>query len=117
MKYVFLDRFISLLRELKESPKDSNKKVLIKIFSKVILFLVVILIYTTFLWIFDRNIESWNTPPNYSQNNKEIKFSDMFYYVSSTLFTVGFGDFTPKNTSVKLATVSLMFLAYIIFTY
>jgi hypothetical protein len=81
---------------------------------KIILSFGLICILSYIHFIFFSDISNWNSPNEYKGKDGKLTYTDHFYFNCTTWFTVGFGDFTPKNKFLKLVTCFSMFLAFYI---
>ena len=56
----------------------------------------------------------------YSQNKEDITSYDSFlqtiYYTTTTHFTIGFGDITPKSSVLRILSMIHIFLTFLLFS-
>ena len=82
--------------------------------------IVIIFIFTFFVWIFYSHKSHWSMSNEYKQEDpiydqqEYLSFYDVFYFNSLSYFTLGFCNFLPKNTSLKFFNILIMIFAYII---
>ncbi|CAK81163.1 unnamed protein product (macronuclear) [Paramecium tetraurelia] len=57
-------------------------------------------------WMMDVKEESW-----------QVQFLESFYFMSVTMFTVGYGDITPTNSLEKMFCICYMFLSTLQYSY
>ncbi|CAD8165350.1 unnamed protein product [Paramecium pentaurelia] len=57
-------------------------------------------------WMMDVKNESW-----------QVQFLESFYFMSVTMFTVGYGDITPTNSLEKMFCICYMFLSTLQYSY
>ena len=85
-----------------------------KLLFKCILLLLWILLCTIIFYIFFRNKNEWSI--NCECKDDKVSFTDLLYFNTVTIFTVGYGDISPKNNILKYIVIFKIFISYIIFT-
>ena len=86
-----------------------------KLLIKCILLLLWILLCTIIFYIFFRNKNEWNI--NCECKDDKVSFTDLLYYSTATVFTVGYGDIIPKTYILKYIVIFKIFISYIILTF
>lgn len=93
--------------KLSEMTKYSiNQKIYLKLALSCIIGFIIALIH----YIFYNNEKHWY---NLSET-KKMSFIDCLCYTFTCWFTLGFGEVIPKSIPVKLLSVFIMFLAYVV---
>jgi hypothetical protein len=82
-----------------------------KLQIKLIIFIFIILFFTTIFYIFFSHKDNWNCPES---EGEHLSFFDLFWFSSVTWFTIGYGDIVPKTNILKLITIIKLFINYII---
>jgi len=82
---------------------------------KCILLLLWIKINTIIFYLFFRDRNQWNI--NCECKDDKVSFTDLLYYSSVTVFTIGYGDITPKSNILKYIVIFKIFISYIILTF
>ena len=85
-----------------------------KLLFKCIILLLWILSCTIILYMFFRDKNEWNI--NCECKDDKVSFTDLLYFNTVTIFTVGYGDIIPKNNILKYIVIFKIFISYIIFT-
>jgi hypothetical protein len=86
-----------------------------KLLFKSIILLLWILFCTIILYVFFRNKNEWNI--NCECKDEKVSFTDLLYYSTATIFTVGYGDIIPKTNILKYIVIFKIFISYIILTF
>jgi len=82
-----------------------------KLQIKLIIFICIILFFTTIFYIFFSDKKNWNCPE--SEGDK-LSYLDLFWFSSITWFTIGYGDIIPKTNILKIIVIIKLFINYII---
>lgn len=80
--------------------------------EKIKLYAYVVLAFSILLKIFFSDASHWNLP--LTDMKRELDFLDCVYFATVTLFTVGYGDITPKSQVLKIFVILELFVSYYI---
>lgn len=83
-----------------------------KLLFKCIILLLWILFCSIIFYIFFRNKNEWSI--NCECKDDKVSFTDLLYYSTATVFTVGYGDIIPKTNILKYIVIFKIFISYII---
>jgi hypothetical protein len=83
------------------------------VLQKIISTLVVIYILTFYTHKYYADVKYWNVPSGYiEENGGKVNFFDIYYFQTTTWFTIGYGDFSPKHKDLKFITILNGIIAY-----
>lgn len=83
-----------------------------KLSLKCIFLLLWILFCTIIFYMFFNNRNEWNI--SCECKDDKVSFTDLLYYSTVTVFTVGYGDISPKSNILKYIVIFKLFISYII---
>ena len=109
-KYDKSDKILKILKSMKKRYSSGEK------FKKYVKFVSAIVIYVIiFACIYYGISESDND--FFQEGNKFGNFLDAIYYSTMSTFTVGFGDYSPKEWYSRLVTITQVILFWSIVLY
>jgi hypothetical protein len=97
---------------MKSSKSYSIQKILNNIlFKKILLLTGWIIFCATIFYTFYSHKDNWNTLNN---DKEHLSFTDILYFTTVTMFTVGYGDITPKTKIIKYLLIIKLYINFII---
>ncbi len=85
------------------------------IVGKLVVSLCLVVGFTFLIWGLYGNLSNWNVPSSYKPKTKDkINLSDVLYFVVVSWFTIGYGDITASNQTLKVIVMAKIILSYIV---
>ena len=119
LKVLRLFRTASIVNVEKPTPPSASEAILFEIASLVItIFLAIFLSGSVLYTIIQQDTDAFIYNPSPSMNIEDhITWFDCVYIVMVIISTLGFGDFTPNNTTGRVFVVALLVLVLTIVPY
>ncbi|KAM3135782.1 hypothetical protein pb186bvf_012179 [Paramecium bursaria] len=119
--YPQIRNLLMLIQVLQESLNFSKQTASVIELLKLVSLILIIQHIFSCIWIvigqycYDNQIKSWID--NFQESSFWNQYLQSLYYISVTMFTVGFGDISPQNSYEQIFTIVFMFLCTLQLSY
>ncbi len=86
-----------------------------KLKIKLMCLSALILVGSVVIWIAFADASNWHVPAGYA--TPSVTFNDILYFTTVSTFTVGYGDFSPRNPVFKNFVILIVVGSYAIMSW
>jgi voltage-gated potassium channel len=94
------------------------KNLKIQILAYKIIALILLIVFFSLIFFYSYSSKTnWNIKCDKECGKEDVSFTDMVYFCTVTGFTVGYGDISPKDNTLRYLVMLKIFLSSIILIY